>query len=556
MQLKNNRLLFSILFLVVTQGMLLQAVPFIGGYFVTGNTFNGRFAGNSSNQTFGSAQFTTVDNVSFYVDNRFNDFARFYFRTTAGIKLYTDIPNPNNGLLLSNLAFVPNIDLLYFEFKSRRKNRDIMIENKAWGETNFDIINVKFGRILVNHGSGMLFNMKGDGIDTYFSIKNFRMRFFAVTNSFDYLPIFNFIDGASTPIFTQWDRQRMVSLDKLDRSTYPGSSGGYYSIKEADTIDSLSVQNYNFYFSTDLTSDYSQSEQQRLNLLRKASAIAGRVFTGVQIDVLQVFFQNFTVGFLANVDLIPDDFILTYPTQTDLSKYTFGGKYTSFYLSLNANGKIWRGLYYNVEGVYQTGYNATYIKESPSLGRYDFAPIHSFALNATLAYYFYNKLSPTVKVNFYYAHGDSDVQFDDYKVVNNNYDVLNVSGHDNNFKAPTSPTIGYVFQPDLSNLIVIEVSGSVKPLNFLKKEIFSRFFVESAILFYMKPVLSGGSLLPENTATLPFQGTEVDVYTNWNIFSDLAVQLKMGLYFPGGIVSGSDIYSPYGKLGLTATISF
>ena len=390
--------------------------------------------------------------------------------------------------------------------------------------------------------------MYGDGVDTSITVKNFKFNLFAITNSFNYQHFFDFIDnGLSKPTFTNWDRIRMPTFNRFN---IPGNNNGF--------IGNVNSTSYNVYFDNkDNTSDYKEnSEIDRLNNLRRSAVIAGRVFSGFSFELMQIENQNFSLSFLANIDLIPGELILTYPSQKSAIDNTFAGRYTSFYFTLSASGRIVKGLYYNFEATYETGFNTGYMSNGEKL-KIKESLINSFAINTGINYFFNHKTKPTIGFKFMYANGDNDVLF-------TNNTVFNREGDDNNYKNPFQPSIGYVLSPDFSNIIVFGFNQSIKPLIFLKNEIFSRFFLESVLLIILRPNVNGATfykerfdyLLGNKRANLEkvFLGVEIDLSASWQIFSDLAFQLQGGVFIPNYTVySEQDVFW---KVGLSLNMSF
>jgi len=298
----------------------------------------------------------------------------------------------------------------------------------------------------------------------------------------------------------------------------------------------------------------------RLNNLRRASVIAGRIFSGFSFDIMNIQNQNFGLSFLANVDLIPSEFIVSYPSVKKALDNTFAGRYSSFYITFNASGKIIKGLYYNFQATYETGFNTTYTLGDEKIKTTDNL-INSFAIVTGVNYYFDHKTKPVVGLGFMYANGDDDATF-------NNGAIINKSGQDNNFKSPMQPTIGYALAPDFSNVIVISMRQSIKPLIFLKNEIFSRFLFESAVLFLLRPNANGATFYKEKSEYLllgqkrsssdkVYLGTEIDLSASWRIFSDLSAQFQCGFLIPNYYVydyKADD--SLFWKVGLSLNISF
>jgi hypothetical protein len=529
---KQNKFIFFVIFIFISN--VAFGMPFLGGFYSTENDFDKK-------------EFTTNNSLSFFLDVKINRYVKFYTRITTGFEYFANYETPDNNGGAKNFSItVPNFDLMYFEFRTNRQPAETMIEKNANGETNFDLFFFRFGRVLINQGSGFVFSLPGDGFDTAFTLRNFRFRLFAITNSFDYQPFFDFSDSNSKVVFTNWDKKRYPLVSNLSVSEN-GYFGNYQSF------------DYNFYFNNEGT-DYSDSEKTRLNSLRKAAVIAGRVFSGFNFELIQLVFQNFSLGFLANVDLVPEEFVATYTKRGEFVNNTFGGKYTSFYINFNANGKIWKGLFYNFEGVYETGYNATYYLGSSNDIVIKNELINSFAINTGISYFFDSKLKPTISTSFYYAHGDEDS-----KIINGV--TINKNGQDNNYKSPTQLSVGYAVSPapDFSNLIIIGLNGTIKPFSYLKNEVFSRFSIENGVLLILRPIIKGPAFLTEkveysetganyNDPVKAYLGTEVDLNFLWQVFSDLSVSLKSGVFVPNyTIYSGNDVYW---KVGLGLNISF
>ncbi len=549
MQIKKifNKYTILILFIVFSS-LNIASYPFFGGIIYTNNYFENN-------------KFSTIDTVSFFLHQKLNDKVMFYTRFTGGLKFYTDILRAEykkTDIDLNNFVFIPNIDLLYFEFRSKKIDRALILDenDNIKKIVNYDLFLLKFGRIFVNHSSGYLLRMRGDGLDTFFTIHNFKLRIFGITNSFDYMPFFNFEDPSSIPVFTRWDKKR-----------YPPLSNLYLPVNRNGFIGDINDPEYNFFFDNRLYTDYSAEEKGRLNELRYAAVIAGRVFTGFSLDFMQIYFQNFSIGFLANVDLIPNEFVLVYPSHISDGFFTFGGKYNSFYISVNANGKIARNFYYNFEAVYQTGTNAAYINTGSKLIVED-KIIHSFSINARLSYFFKHPTAPTINAEFIYGHGDKNAEFweDTIQIRDTRYKF------DHNFRAPNSPKLGYALEPKLSNLAVIIITNTVKPFGFVKNEVFSRFLIESALLIFMRPIIKGAVFLPEKDIYLKggsdydnpikaYLGAEIDIFLKWQIFSDLNIELKNAVFIPNGTIhknSDSDEpnYAPYWRFGLILSMTF
>lgn len=512
--------LYTIIFLLTISGPL-WAAPFFGGFYLSDNSFN-------------RDRFTTNHIVSFYLDQKFSNRFRLYTRLSAGINYKAEYLGGN--LTPYNFTIPFNIDLLYIELRTKA-------ENKSEG---YDLFQIRLGRIPLVQGSGLFFSLNGDGFDSYFTRKNFRFRLFAVTNSLSFSPLFDFQDGSSTPIFTNWDRKRYPILANFNRA---GFENGFSS--------DINSTDYNFFFSYSGSTDYTSAEMTRLNNLRYGAILAGRIFTGFSLEFLQLFNQDLSFHFLANIDLIPEEFVVTYPGHPGQVFNTFGGRYSSFYLSFNASGKIVRGLYYNFEAVYETGFNATYYEESAAI-KYRNALINSFALTTGFTYFFKHKTRPTLALELFYAHGDGDALY-----INGT--VANREGQDNSYRSPSSPDFSFAADIPFSNLALIRLSNTVKPFSSLKNRVFSRLSLDSQVTILFRPIIKGSSFLGEKLEYMAgqpryespekaFLGSEIGLGLTWQLFSDFGFNIEGAVLIPNYLIySKNDVIW---KAGVGLNFSF
>lgn len=545
MQVKSqNRLVFLFIIIFILQ-LNLFSYPFLGGFYSTYNYFE-------------NDKFNTINLVSFYLNQNIREKVNFYFRLTGGFKFYTDILKIESinasKINITNFAFIPSIDLLYFEFRSKKIDHIQLLDGSERERIekiiNYDLFLFRIGRIPITHSSSILLSQRLDGLDSLFTIKNFRFKIFAATNSLDYLSFFNFQEPASSVVFTQWDLKRIPPFsNRLLKNNIDGFIGD------------ITTSDYNFFFSNNLYDDYSVEEKERLNKLRYISVLAGRVFTGFVFELLELYYQNFTLGFLANIDLIPEPFVITFPSEISWSNNTFGGRYHSFYVNLKINGKIISGLYYNLEGIYETGSNAALMIGSRK-AYYAYKTIHSFALDTKISYFFSSLLTPVITMNFIYAHGDKNATFVNEAILikNTKYEF------DHSFRSPSNPFLGYVLEPRFTNLTVVIITGSIKPFAFVNNELFSRILIETALLIFTRPVIEGATFISEKSEYLKgdakykavekaYLGFEIDLFLKWAIFSDLKVEWKTGLFIPNGIIATNG-YIPYWKTGIVCNLSF
>ena len=180
--MKLNKKTFLIIFMFLLIPFLNFSAPFFGGFYYTDNYFE-------------SSKFTTDNKFSFYLEDEFNDYFKLYSRFTFNFNYYANYVTANNTAVngsINNFSIIPNIDLLYLELKS---NDDGLSIDHDKGFANYNFFLFRIGRVQVDQGSGFVFSYKGDGLNTYFTYKNFKFNLFAITNGLDYTPMFDFMNG-------------------------------------------------------------------------------------------------------------------------------------------------------------------------------------------------------------------------------------------------------------------------------------------------------------------------------------------------------------------------
>ena len=219
---KLNNKIFLIILIFFSTPFLNFSAPFFGGFYYSDNYFE-------------TSKFETDNKFSFYLEDQFNDNFKLYSRFTFNFNYYANYVTAANILVnnsINNFSLIPSIDLLFLEFKA---NKDAVDYDKGFVNYNFFLFRI--GRVQVDQGDGFVFSYKGDGLNTYFTYKNFRFNLFAISNSLDYTPMFDFMNGECLPVFTKWDLKRYPLL-----SNYNIIGNNYGFISDTTTSD------YNFYF--------------------------------------------------------------------------------------------------------------------------------------------------------------------------------------------------------------------------------------------------------------------------------------------------------------------
>ena len=156
---------------------------------------------------------------------------------------------------------------------------------------------------------------------------------------------------------------------------------------------------------------------------------------------------------------------------------------------------------------------------------YQYVPVSSCMTGVSIDYFRPTWLSSAFTFRVVYASGDSDWA----SAVEGN-----TSGSSTQFLPVTKTPLGAVFSPALSNLVVTELGGSVKPL---AKE---RLQTGMKIFTFFRPTKAPIDVNGLNAGgTSSWLGFETDMYGMYRMSSDLGLSLTTGLFFPGVAPSGA-----------------
>ncbi len=222
-----------------------------------------------------------------------------------------------------------------------------------------------------------------------------------------------------------------------------------------------------------------------------------------------------------------------YLDQRDRSDYFKGTAqkygYDSQYFGIGSNGTIIRNLTYAIEGVREIGkgyVDITKVTGSPQI-RQD---VRAWALDVQLKNIFEVLTHPRVSVQYALGTGDKDRRL----VTTTRFG--NANNRDRNFLYFGYIDTGYAVSPRLSNLQMLRFGLSMNPLEFTegyKKSL------ELGVNFYTfhKYTRTGGISDFRANRNLGSLGKEVDAYINWNVTSDVFVNVNYGRFFPSNAYS-------------------
>lgn len=240
-----------------------------------------------------------------------------------------------------------------------------------------------------------------------------------------------------------------------------------------------------------------------------------------EIALPKIFNQSLGLSFVAQQDLNPEDeLIKEWTILPDESALPRGGKFNSQYTTFNLSGAFSGDLYYSSWFTLGSGRTLSWLEDSDSSTgySYQYAPIRSIMTGFSLNYFRQELFGSSFNFRFLYASGDSD-----YSTITEG----NTAGSAGQFVPVTSSAFGLVFSPVLSNLVIAELGGSMKPVADKNLQTGLRLFA-----FFRPtsgPVATGGLKPGEDSSML---GYEADLYGNYRILSDLGMSLNTGLFFP------------------------
>lgn len=247
-----------------------------------------------------------------------------------------------------------------------------------------------------------------------------------------------------------------------------------------------------------------------------------------QVEFPNVWKQTVNVSFLAQQDLNKNsNFISEWTTSQYTGTTAKGGKVDTQYTTLKLSGPVRDNFFYDAWFTYGSGRMLSWKADGDSATgySYQYVPISSCMTGVSLDYFYPAWLSSAFNFRLIYASGDSDWT----SAVEGN-----TSGNSTQFLPVTTTSLGAVFSPALSNLVVTELGASVKP--FAKE----RLQTGMKMLAFFRPTsapLDVNGLKANGSSS--WLGFETDFYGVYRMTSDLGLSLNTGLFFPGVAPSGA-----------------
>ncbi len=233
-----------------------------------------------------------------------------------------------------------------------------------------------------------------------------------------------------------------------------------------------------------------------------------RTFGGMQIDYLGLSGHQPFAYFLVQHD----------STEEQPEDYRQEYDYDSNYFGFGSNGEVVQNVRYATEIVFQTGTS----QRQNNLGK---SPIAAFAFDQLFEYYVPVKHDPVLGVEYAVATGDADRTHATDTVAGNR------SGRDNAFRSFGYINTGYSSAYEFTNLQFLRTGFRFKPMPDCPA--LAKLEIGSDLFWYWKQQIDGPVSDFRADGRGRELGTEVDVYANYRIFSDLAVMVRYGRFWTG-----------------------
>lgn len=223
--------------------------------------------------------------------------------------------------------------------------------------------------------------------------------------------------------------------------------------------------------------------------------------------------------------------------------------YEATYLGIGTTGSLGPDWLYLGEFVYQLGESTTDPLQGagadPALGiggAQREEDIYAFAGRAQLTYLLRDRNDSRFQLETIFASGDSN--------RGNTSDTVggNQPGTDDNaFNSLGFANTGLAFAPSLSNILTVRAGASTFP--FKGHSVLDRFQVGADIILLNK--FDEAAPIDEPTRERTFLGVETDLYLNYRVTSDLALNVRYGAFFPGTAIAGEHDTRHFVLFGIT-----
>jgi len=229
-----------------------------------------------------------------------------------------------------------------------------------------------------------------------------------------------------------------------------------------------------------------------------------------------------------------DDAPLTYQAGTAaVFTPTANFQYQSWYWGVGSSGILTERLLYSFELVYQGGESLSrpFITFGTAAAQTS-NKIEAYAGDFRLDYLFTGPNRTRLSAEYLFASGDDDRLESSTTTFGN---TPNTS--DTAFNGFGLINTGMAFGAAPSNLMMLRMGISTFPLP--NAELFKRFQIGLDVFLFGK--MDKDAPIDEATSDDFFLGTEVDIYINWQVTSDVAFTARYGVFFPGAAIGDNSL---------------
>jgi hypothetical protein len=221
--------------------------------------------------------------------------------------------------------------------------------------------------------------------------------------------------------------------------------------------------------------------------------------------------------------------------------------YDADYAGIGSTGGLGANMLYESELVYEWGTSTS----DPLRSEQTEEDISAFAARGQLTWLVADARQTQVELETIFASGDPD------RLVSTDTVGGNLAGtNDHGFNSLGLANTGLAFAGSLSNLMVGRVGASTFPLVSVGEAgnagPGNRLQIGADLLVFGKMSEAGG--IDEPTFDRTYLGFETDLYMNFRVFSDLAVTVRYGAFFPGSAIDGDSSVRNF--IQVSVTLSF
>jgi hypothetical protein len=213
-------------------------------------------------------------------------------------------------------------------------------------------------------------------------------------------------------------------------------------------------------------------------------------------------------------------------------------EYNSTYVAVGSTGEIMPRLAYTAEVIYEFGESLSTSLEPggtiPVVAGQGLEDIDAWAGKVELAYLFRDANRTRLEGEFIFATGDDDRDLD----TSNTFGGNAPGTSDRAFNGFGFAKTGLAFAAPISNVMIVRLGASTFPMRESSR-LFREFQVGVDVLWFNK--FDAGAPLNEPTSDDRYLGFETDLFAAWRITSDVAINIRYGVFFPGeAILSDHD----------------